>query len=65
METLFETHAKSLYEKSYKMIAEALNLSYETVHSHIKKIYHKLQVNSVGEAVSKTISGNILRTFTF
>lgn len=51
--------------KSYKMIAEALNLSYETVHSHIKKIYHKLQVNSVGEAVSKTISGNILRTFTF
>lgn len=51
--------------KSYKMIAEALNISYETVHSHIKKIYQKLQVNSVGEAVSKTISGNILRTFTF
>ncbi len=51
--------------KSYKMIAEALNLSYETVHSHIKKIYQKLQVNSVGEAVSKTISGNILRTLTF
>lgn len=49
--------------KSYKMIADELNISYETVHSHIRKIYQKLQVNSVGEAVSKTISKNILRTF--
>lgn len=49
--------------KSYKMIAGELNISYETVHSHIRRIYQKLQVNSVGEAVSKTISGNILRTF--
>ncbi len=47
--------------KSYKMIADALSISYETVHSHIRKIYKKLQVNSVGEAVSKTISKNILR----
>ncbi len=51
--------------KSYKMIADELNLSYETVHSHIRKIYQKLQVNSVGEAVSKTISKNILRTYLF
>jgi len=51
--------------KSYKMIADELNISYETVHSHIRKIYQKLQVNSVGEAVSKTISKNILRTFLF
>lgn len=49
--------------KSYKMIADELNISYETVHSHIRRIYQKLQVNSVGEAVSKTISGNILRAF--
>jgi DNA-binding NarL/FixJ family response regulator len=49
--------------KSYKMIADELNISYETVHSHIRRIYQKLQVNSVGEAVSKTISGNLLRTF--
>lgn len=51
--------------KSYKMIADELNISYETVHSHIRKIYQKLQVNSVGEAVSKTLSKNILRSFIF
>jgi len=42
--------------KSYKMIAEELKVSYETVHSHVRKIYQKLQVNSVSEAVSKTLS---------
>ncbi len=42
--------------KSYKMIAEDLNISYETVHSHIRRIYQKLHVNSVSEAVSKTLS---------
>lgn len=46
--------------KSYKMIAAELNVSYETVHSHIKKLYQKLQVSSVGEAVSKTLTKNIL-----
>jgi len=51
--------------KSYKMIADELNVSYETVHSHIRKIYQKLQVNSVGEAVSKSISQNILKAFLF
>ncbi|MEO8086691.1 MAG: response regulator transcription factor [Bacteroidota bacterium] len=51
--------------RSYKMIASDLNISYETVHSHIRKIYQKLQVNSVGEAVSKTISGNILKVLFF
>ncbi|MBP6512763.1 MAG: response regulator transcription factor [Bacteroidia bacterium] len=51
--------------KSYKMIADDLNISYETVHSHIRKIYQKLQVNSVGEAVSKTISRNILKSIFF
>ncbi len=42
--------------KSYKMIAEELNISYETVHSHVRRIYQKLQVYSVSEAVSKTLS---------
>ncbi len=50
---------------SYKMIADELHISYETVHSHIRRIYQKLQVNSVGEAVSKTISKNILRAFLY
>ena len=47
--------------KSYKMIADGLSISYETVHSHIRKIYQKLQVKSVGEAVSKTITQKILK----
>lgn len=40
---------------SYKMIAADMKLSYDTVHSHIKNIYKKLQVNSVSEAVSKAM----------
>ena len=39
--------------KSYKLIAEALHLSKGTVHSHLKKIYKKLEVNSMTEAVAK------------
>ncbi len=37
---------------SYKMIADVLSISYSTVNNHIKKIYEKLQVHSLGEAVS-------------
>jgi DNA-binding NarL/FixJ family response regulator len=40
---------------SYKMIAGELKVNIETVRSHIKKIYRKLQVNSATEAVYKTI----------
>lgn len=46
--------------KSYKMIAERLNISYFTVNSHIKKIYRKLQVHSVAEAVNKAINDKIV-----
>ena len=38
---------------SYKMIAAELNISAETVRSHIKKIYKKLQVNNATAAVYK------------
>lgn len=38
---------------SYKMIAEEISVSLETVRSHIKKIYKKLQVNSATGAVYK------------
>lgn len=47
--------------KSYKMIADAMNISYHTVNSHIKKIYDKLQVHSVSEAVSKALQEKIIR----
>ena len=37
---------------SYKMIADDMGLSYFTVNNHIRKIYEKLQVHSLGEAVA-------------
>lgn len=45
---------------SYKMIAETIFLSYETVHSHIKKIYEKLHVNSKSEAVVKALRNKLV-----
>lgn len=42
--------------KSYKMIADELFIGFETVHSHVSRIYKKLQVSSVVEAVSKTMT---------
>lgn len=45
---------------SYKMIADQLNISYETVRSHIKKIYEKLHVASLTEAVAKAINQRIV-----
>lgn len=41
--------------KSFKMVADALNITYETVRTHMKSIYNKLHVNSNTEAVSKAI----------
>lgn len=37
---------------SYKMVANLLGSSYFTVNNHIKKIYDKLHVHSLGEAVA-------------
>jgi DNA-binding NarL/FixJ family response regulator len=42
---------------SYKMIGEQLFIATETVRTHIKKIYKKLQVNSATEAVYKFTHG--------
>lgn len=46
--------------QSYKMVASDLNISIDTVRSHIKSIYDKLEVNSKSEAVAKAIRNNIV-----
>lgn len=46
--------------KSFKMIADALDITYETVRTHMKSIYYKLHVNSNTEAVSKVIREKIV-----
>ena len=45
---------------SYKMIAADLIISYETVRSHVKKIYEKLHVASLTEVVAKAINQRIV-----
>lgn len=45
---------------NYKMIAAELNISQDTVGSHVKKIYQKLHVNSKSQAVAKAIHNRIV-----
>lgn len=45
---------------SHKMVASACVLSIHTVNTHIKKIYEKLQVNSVAEAVVKALNQKLI-----
>lgn len=45
---------------SYKMIANDMFIAIDTVRSHIKKIYEKLQVNSKSEAVAKAFKDKLL-----
>ena len=46
--------------RQYKVIAQAMNISYETVRSHMKSIYSKIHVTSLTEAVAKTINEKLL-----
>jgi DNA-binding NarL/FixJ family response regulator len=39
----------------YRMIAEKLYISYETVRTHVKHIFKKLHVASRSEAVMKAV----------
>ena len=45
---------------SYKMIAQELTISINTVRQYIRSIYEKLQVHSMNEAVSKAIKQRIV-----
>ncbi len=45
---------------SYKLIAVQFDISIDTVRTHIKKIYEKLQVHSQTEAVSKAINERLV-----
>lgn len=52
---------KSLVDgNSYKMVAASLKISIDTVRTHIRSIYEKLQVNSKSAAVAKALKDRIL-----
>ncbi len=44
---------------SYKLVADRLTVSIDTVRTHIKNIYRKLHVNSKAEVISKALKGEI------
>jgi len=44
---------------SYKLIADRMNISIDTVRFHIRNIYRKLHVNSKAEVISKSLKGEI------
>ncbi|MBT8380600.1 MAG: response regulator transcription factor [Ignavibacteria bacterium] len=46
--------------KSYTMIADDLHINKETVRSHIKNIYQKLNVNSKAEALDKASKDRLI-----
>jgi DNA-binding NarL/FixJ family response regulator len=46
--------------KALKMIAADLSISLDTVRTHIKNIYEKLQVHSQAEAVSKALNDGLV-----
>lgn len=45
---------------SYKMVADRLGISFETVRTHVKKIYDKLGVHNCTEAVAKALKTGLL-----
>jgi len=45
---------------SYKMVADKMAVTYFTVNAHVKKIYQKLQVHSVTEAVAMAFKNNLV-----
>ncbi|MDQ3016803.1 MAG: response regulator transcription factor [Bacteroidota bacterium] len=45
---------------SYKMIADKMGVTYFTINAHVKKIYEKLHVHSLGEAVALALKKNVI-----
>ncbi len=43
----------------HKQIADKMDITYDTVRSHVKKIYEKLHVSSMTEAVVKAMKNNM------
>jgi DNA-binding CsgD family transcriptional regulator len=43
---------------SYKLVADNMNVSIDTVRKHIKNIYRKLQINSKGELIARYHGNN-------
>lgn len=46
--------------RSYKQVADDLGISTNTVRTHIKALYRKLQVQNVAEAVSRAVRGRLV-----
>lgn len=46
--------------RTYQEIADKMYISYEGVHSHVKKIYEKLHVSSKSEAIMKAIESKLI-----
>jgi DNA-binding NarL/FixJ family response regulator len=44
---------------SYKMVADRLGISIDTVRTHIKNIYQTLEINSKGELIRKSLDGEV------
>ena len=44
----------------YKLIADKLDISLDTVRFHLKNLYKKLRVNSKSEVVSKALKNNLI-----
>lgn len=44
---------------SYKLIADRMSVSVQTVQVHIKNVYRKLHVHSKGEVIAKSLRGEI------
>jgi DNA-binding NarL/FixJ family response regulator len=55
-----EVLAELCQGKSYKMIADSLSISEETVRRHLKSIYRKLEVHSKSEAVIRALKDRLV-----